>query len=150
MAHPTIQRGSKGDAVKLAQQSLIDRGYEVGSGGADGVFGNYTYRAVLRYQLDRASGEFWAFTLPLGADGIVGPQTWKRLAPDTVRNGDTGDEVELLQALLKSSEYDPWDPGTVDGKFGPHTEQAVRNFQTDLGLTVDGIAGRNTWTALWS
>lgn len=150
MAHPTIKRGSSGDAVKLAQRSLLDRGYDVGSGGADGKFGNYTYRAVLRYQLDRASGEYWAFTLPLGTDGVVGPRTWSRLYPDPVRGGDTGDGVELLQAMLKASEYDPWDPGTVDGKFGPQTEQAVRQYQTDMGLTSDGVVGPKTWTMLWS
>jgi murein L,D-transpeptidase YcbB/YkuD len=34
------------------------------------------------------------------------------------------------------------------GIFGPKTDQAVREFQRDNGLQVDGIVGKNTWTAL--
>jgi peptidoglycan hydrolase-like protein with peptidoglycan-binding domain len=36
----------------------------------------------------------------------------------------------------------------VDGIFGPKTEAAVRNFQQNENLSVDGIVGRQTWTAL--
>jgi len=35
-----------------------------------------------------------------------------------------------------------------DGKFGPSTEAAVKDFQRHAGLAVDGIVGRRTWTAL--
>lgn len=150
MTHPTIQRGSKGAAVELAQKSLIDRGYSVGPPGADGTFGIHTYRAVLNYQFDRSDGQFWAFTYALTVDGIVGPQAWGRLAPDTIRKGDKGTGVRLLQNILKSSGFPPWDPGVVDGVFGPQTELAVRNFQTDMSIGVDGIVGPMTWTALWS
>ena len=97
MTHPTIMRGSTGQAVKDAQQNLVDRGYDIGPAGVDGIFGNHTYRAVIRYQTDRSSGEFWALSLPLDIDGIVGPQTWSRLDPDTVKKGDSGIEVRLLQ-----------------------------------------------------
>jgi peptidoglycan hydrolase-like protein with peptidoglycan-binding domain len=36
----------------------------------------------------------------------------------------------------------------VDGIFGPRTEAAVRDFQRNENLSVDGIVGRQTWTAL--
>ena len=153
MAHPTIQRGSKGAAVEEAQRALISRGYPVGTAGddgVDGIFGIYTYRAVLNYQYDRSAGQFWAFTYPLDVDGIVGPQTWGRLAPDTISEGAKGTGVRLAQNILKSSGNPPWDPGAVDGIFGPQTKLAVTNFQTDLNITADGVVGPVTWRTLWS
>lgn len=150
MAHPTIQRGSRGEAVRLAQEALDGRGYSVGPAGADGIFGIHTYRAVLNYQYDRSAGQFWALVYPLVIDGIVGPQTWGRLAPDTIRSGSTGIGVRLLQAILKDTGVPSWDPGPIDGVFGPLTDGAVRNFQGDLGLVVDGIVGPITWRSLWS
>ena len=38
----------------------------------------------------------------------------------------------------------------ADGSFGAETLNAVKNFQKDHGLTVDGIVGKNTWVALES
>jgi len=149
--HPTIQRGSRGQAVTLAQQNLLNRGYSVGPAGVDGIFGNHTYAAVVNYQTDRSATGFWRLTFPLDVDGIVGPQTWFRLDPDTIKRGDKGTGVRLAQAILKDTAVPQWDPGPVDGDFGPQTEMAVKAFQTDVGLTpVDGIVGPKTWTALWS
>ena len=39
-------------------------------------------------------------------------------------------------------------PGNVDGNHGSMTDNAVRNFQGDKGLTVDGVVGDDTWAAL--
>lgn len=38
----------------------------------------------------------------------------------------------------------------VDGNFGINTENAVKDYQSKNGLTVDGIAGKNTFTKLFS
>jgi peptidoglycan hydrolase-like protein with peptidoglycan-binding domain len=38
--------------------------------------------------------------------------------------------------------------GTPDGVFGPKTELAVKNFQKDNRLFVDGIVGPRTWLKL--
>ena len=54
--------------------------------------------------------------------------------------------VERLQFMLNYvSGTDELD---VDGIFGPKTEEAVRAFQANESLAVDGIVGKNTWTAL--
>jgi hypothetical protein len=53
--------------------------------------------------------------------------------------------VRSLQQWLADLGYAP---GTVDGIFGRKTDRAVRKFQTDAGLFVDGVVGRKTWTAL--
>jgi len=136
---------------KFPNTDTLDRGYWVGPPGVDGIFGNHTYRGVIDYQDDRAAGQHWAFYYPLTVDGIVGPQTWGRLAPDTIKKGDKGTGVRLAQSILKDSGNPSWDPGPVDGDFGPQTELAVKNFQTDLGISpANGIVDDKTWTALWS
>lgn len=66
---PTIRRGDKGSFVTMLQTSLIQRGYNLGSYGADGDFGRMTEDAVRQFQTD------WG----LLSDGVVGPQTWEKL-----------------------------------------------------------------------
>ena len=56
-----------------------------------------TRNRVIAYQLDRAAGEFYAFSFPLYVDGIVGPQTWFRLTPETVKKTSQGSGVRFLQ-----------------------------------------------------
>jgi len=65
----------------------------------------------------------------------------------TLRRGSRGNEVRELQRLLLEWGYNP---GPIDGIFGTRTEQAVRQFQRDQGLTADGIVGPLTWGALQS
>jgi peptidoglycan hydrolase-like protein with peptidoglycan-binding domain len=60
------------------------------------------------------------------------------------RQGDQGHPVPTLQYLLRARGHSV----AVDGIFGPATDAAVRAFQQSRGLTVDGIVGPNTWTAL--
>ena len=61
-----------------------------------------------------------------------------------VREGDQDHPVETLQYLLRARGHTV----TVDGIFGPQTDAAVRAFQQQKGLAVDGIVGPNTWGAL--
>lgn len=53
--------------------------------------------------------------------------------------------VKDIQIHLNSRGYDV---GGIDGKMGPKTRAAIRSFQKDEGLSVDGIAGKNTQRAL--
>jgi N-acetylmuramoyl-L-alanine amidase len=55
--------------------------------------------------------------------------------------GSRGPEVQELQSKLAQLGYSV---GTVDGKFGSKTEAAIRSFQKDHGLKVDGLAGTQT------
>jgi len=64
--------------------------------------------------------------------------------PETVTVGATGKWVEILQQELVRHGY----VVAVDGVFGSDTDAAVRRFQTDQGLMVDGIVGPATWAAL--
>lgn len=66
---PTLRKGSKGPYVTKLQTILLQRGYDLGSYGADGDFGKMTEAAVKKFQAD------WGLT----ADGIVGKKTWEKL-----------------------------------------------------------------------
>lgn len=63
----------------------------------------------------------------------------------TLRRGSSGASVRELQTLLRNQGFDP---GPIDGDFGPKTEAAVKAFQRSKGLVQDGIVGILTWTAL--
>lgn len=66
---------------------------------------------------------------------------------DVLKNGSEGDSVKALQILLVGFGYNIGKYG-ADGKFGNDTLTAVKKFQSDNQLTVDGIVGKNTWNAL--
>ena len=57
----------------------------------------------------------------------------------TLKKGMNGLHVQGLQELLHIY---------PDGKFGPLTEEAVKEFQKAHGLVADGIVGEKTWAAL--
>ena len=61
-----------------------------------------------------------------------------------VQEGDTGENVRSVQYLLNAHDFSL----TVDGIFGPNTNEAVRTFQSDHHLTVDGKVGDQTWPVL--
>lgn len=56
--------------------------------------------------------------------------------PLTIKFGDKGENVKKVQQILGIKD---------DGIFGPITEKAVKTFQKNHGLLVDGIVGPNTW-----
>ncbi|MCL6106123.1 MAG: N-acetylmuramoyl-L-alanine amidase [Actinobacteria bacterium] len=65
----------------------------------------------------------------------------------TLKFGDRGKEVLDVQSRLSSLGYDVGTDG-VDGLFGADTRSAVKRFQQNSGLLVDGIVGENTWLEL--
>ncbi len=133
----------------------------------DGIFGEATQRSVRQFQ------EIFNLTL----DGVVGAATWnkmimlyvgiERLAelnsegvmlfgsslefPDTLRLGDEGRKVEILQYFLAvvSEFYDAVPFVSVTGVFNRETENAVIAFQKSIGITADGVVGRRTWDELY-
>ncbi|MEM1169988.1 MAG: peptidoglycan-binding protein [Cyanobacteria bacterium P01_H01_bin.35] len=131
---PVLRNGSNGYDVTLVQGLLNDAGY--GSLVADGIFGVRTDAAVMMFQKDRN----------LIVDGIVGSQTWGALLPPTIRRGSSGDDVKRLQMILNEMGYFL----VVDGIFGSNTEAAVKGFQKNSRLEVDGIVGQNMWYVLMS
>lgn len=62
--------------------------------------------------------------------------------------GDKGEAVEAVQRILSTYGYHLGNNNPFDGKFQKLTDAAVREFQADHGLTVDGEIGEETWAAL--
>lgn len=142
----------KGNDVHNAQLALIGAGLNIGSTGADGVFGFATSEAVKSFQ--RKNG--------LNADGVIGKETcealggkWNLNAPSFVLTRlikqtspiTTGDDVAAIQNALIRRNYNV---GTMqsDGEFGKNTKVAVIAFQRAVGLNADGIVGKDTAQAL--
>lgn len=62
----------------------------------------------------------------------------------TIRQGADGGGVYLLQTLLKAAGYNL----DLDGQFGGQTDYCLKQYQEEKGLTIDGICGPKTWTAI--
>jgi peptidoglycan hydrolase-like protein with peptidoglycan-binding domain len=137
---PTLSVGANGPDVRRLQRLLVEI-KELNYDQIDGNFGPVTQNAVKAFQ----EGD------SLTVDGIVGPQTWSKLPADPntpqVSEGASGPVVSALQKGLKtySAQNPAADPGAIDGVFGSHTAAAVRAYQGDRGVPVDGVVGDLTW-----
>ena len=60
---------------------------------------------------------------------------------DNLKRGSRGHDVEIIQQQLNELGYDC---GAADGIFGAKTDAAVRRFQADNNLTIDGVVGPTT------
>jgi hypothetical protein len=85
---------------------------------------------------------WWPTTAPTPTPPALLPPVFQ----GTVRLGSTGYAVKVVQARLAARGWTI----TVDGFFGRQTDTVVRQFQKEKHLTVDGIAGPITWSALWT
>ncbi len=135
--YPTIRNGSANNFVFLLQ-FILNHQYGT-SLDVDGIFGSKTKSAVETFQQNNG----------LTVDGIVGQNTWRTLLNlptyPTLVQGSSGAYVTFMQQLLESFLIPV---GTIDGIFGSKTLSAVKQFQEEQNLTVDGIVGTNTWNAL--
>lgn len=136
---PVLKEGSKGDAVKELQ-TLLNK-YICKVIKVDGIFGAGTTKAVKEFQ-----GRMF-----LTADGIVGNKTWQSLfsgAPGTMPILQRGNKGQLVIAVQQRLSIANVFNGAIDGDYGPRTEAAVKTFQQDSGLPVDGKVGERTWFEL--
>jgi GH25 family lysozyme M1 (1,4-beta-N-acetylmuramidase) len=142
---PVLSRGARGNEVRNMQRALHKAGRNPGP--LDGVFGYMTEAAVKLFQRDAE----------LDVTGIYDEETrqalenWKpsdnglaAARRRVLRRGSSGAEVVVLQTLLQARGFYR---AAIDGRFGPVTEQAVRGFQRQAGIVVDGWVGPQTWGA---
>jgi peptidoglycan hydrolase-like protein with peptidoglycan-binding domain len=123
------------ERVKALQSQLSWLGFEPGQ--VDGRYGPLTTGAVRSFQ--EACG--------LPVDGVVGPLTADALRAST-RQRPTMDRIERVKALQRQLTALGFEPGPVDGRYGPHTTEAVKRFQQAYDLRVDGVVDPLTRRAL--
>lgn len=108
--------------------------------------GNYIHDSVevKKQSIDTYKATHWAIPKGLYDGGVVPPVPETK---PTLRKGSKGSYVTELQNDLIALLYSVGGKG-ADGIFGSATEIAVKEFQRDHNLKVDGIVGTATWTAI--
>ena len=163
VAGVSMQKGNTGEEVTALQNRLIELGYMKGP--ASGTYDTTTIGAIRSFQKKnglKSNGTANAETREkLFADDALGysatptPKITATPAPTptiavpevSLRSGDTGTDVKTVQKQLKKLGYYK---GTIDGKYGKTTVNAVKAFQEANGLTADGVAGQATYALLFS
>ncbi len=143
-----ITPGDRGLAVSDVQKRLFDQGFAPPGFEAEmkeSFYGENTLLAVRAFQKERGLRE----------EGCVDETTWQELVEASFRLGDRflylrvppfrGDDVREVQRYLNRLGFNA---GREDGIFGQDTDRALRAFQHDMALPVDGIAGSSTISCL--
>ncbi|MCX4244284.1 peptidoglycan-binding domain-containing protein [Paraliomyxa miuraensis] len=131
-AWPLTRFGDQGQDVFAAQYLLQEHGQELE---VNGDFDTMTELATVAFQASKG----------LDDDGLIGNFTWEAMVL-TVRPGDQDRwAVRGVQDLLKNRYGRAVE---IDGNVNDVTEQAIRAFQEEHCLTVDGIVGMQTWNSL--
>lgn len=143
----TLRVGDRGSEIVEVQKMLNDIGYPTV---ADGWYGNLTAASVRAFQEDNlmpVTGEVDEVCLGAIQEEYQRKIARSRLVTGTyLRFGDAGLAVLELQKALNENGANP--PLIEDGDFGRKTSIALRAFQEANNLTVDGIAGPQTFEAL--
>ena len=137
-------RGARGAAVAEIRERLVDLGLLAPDPADD--YDEAVDRAVRAFQQSRG----------LRVDGAVGAETYRaldearwslggRLLHYRVGRPYVGDDIADLQHRLLELGFDP---GRCDGIFGQRTEEALRSFQREVGLSGDGQVGPRTLRAI--
>lgn len=139
-AQTTVTTGN--EIVKAGQthaNNFVGAGLTV-----DGIRGTETKKAGIKVL---QTGLNLTYKTGLVVDGVAGTKTNAALAGKSVKKGDTNHLVTALEILLMLKCYSP---GGVEnpGVFGNGLDAAVRQYQKENGLTVDGIAGEKTFKSL--
>ena len=165
----TVRKGSTGENAKLVQQRLKDLGYLKGK--VDGDFGTSSVTALKSFQTKnglKADGEAGRDTykllfsysalsanaqptaVPTIAPTIAPATTYAPITKDnvvTIKLGVQGEAVTRLQIRLTELGYYN---AYVDGKCKADDVAAIKDFQKNNGLSVDGAAGYDTQVKLYS
>ena len=113
----------------------------------EGNNGNFPNDRVRRREISSGSSLIFGYARPKYPVKSSANGSDVDISLPTVRKGDSGNAVKILQLALVAYEYNIGKYG-ADGDFGSDTESAVKQFQKRSGIAVDGIVGENTWYEL--
>ena len=145
--------GAINPIVEEIQVVLNNLGYETGS--TDGRMGQKTREGIKEFQE----------SMGLKSTGYIDKLTLTEIEDIRRANEERESEknytVEVRSTYSEESEFTPttieiqtalknagFDPGAIDGKMGPSTRQAIKEFQKTKDLTPDGVVGSKTWAKL--
>jgi peptidoglycan hydrolase-like protein with peptidoglycan-binding domain len=129
----------------VSSSSITTIGGNTSGSAANGVQGNGD--GCYRKTITRGNARIYGYVRPRYAgstDAPAKPWDGKSYPGHLMRLGDHGAEVKVVQQLLNAF---GWKLAT-DADFGPDTEHAVRVFQGNHRLDVDGVVGEVTWKVL--
>lgn len=136
-----VVNGTTSNTESIAGVQMFLNRWFYGGLKVDNLSGSATKKALvkaLQMELNRQ------FNSKLTVDGLWGSKT--KNACVTVKKGANGDITRFIQGALICKGYKV---NGFDGKFGDGLEKAVRKFQGDKGLKVDGLVGKGTFEALF-
>ena len=134
-----VQPASGDETIRKIQQTLNQR-YNVGLD-EDGYYGPKTKEGLVKGLQTELNNQYGK---GLNVDGIFGAKT--KAACINVRQGAKGNITYLIQAMLYCKGYNT---NGVEGIFGNGTTSAVRKFQSNMGISIDGVVGKNTFEKLF-
>ena len=135
----TLTLNSEGAAVRSLQDNLYTLGYYNGT--ISGHYGSMTAEAVRKYQKKKGYAQTGNATPSLQQEIAKATGNSSSVVSGTLKKGSSGSAVTALQtALMKLGYY----YGELTGNYGDLTAKAVRRYQSDHGLTADGVAGPAT------
>lgn len=133
-----VKNEVKGNVATI-QSTLNSRyGFNIA---VDNIYGKETKQALVKALQTELNKQY---NKNLSVDGIFGNLT--KNACVTLKKGAKGNITWILQAMLVCKGYNI----SVDSDFGSNTENAIRDYQNRNGLTVDGVAGKNTFAKLFN
>lgn len=122
---------------RIVHASINERGTTTGGTPGDQTGREICERSYYNYP--------WDCVLRYGAGNAAPERKTCKVELPQISKGDTGAAVAALQAALT---YNGYDTTWIDGDLGLRTHNMLMGYQAEQGLTADGIAGAQTWTAL--
>lgn len=132
-SYSTIRNGSNGSDVKTWQNYLKSQGYDIGSTGADGIFGAKTLAATKQYQKDNG----------LAVDGIVGKNTWGSMTSNTKTTTTKTNTAKTTTTKPAGVDQSVWDKATSSYSQSKEVDSLYKETQNAYNDAKDVLSQKD-------